>query len=103
MRHHHTTYPELSRDDWYAVADAHWAAEVAGEISVFSAIADRLKAALGLGENAPRQSDPRKELLKEFVQRTRRARRPANDLTDALLSSGFSAEQVAALALLSIH
>jgi hypothetical protein len=103
MRHHRTDYPELSRDDWYAVADAHRAAEAAGEVSVLSVIADRLKTALGLGENARPRRDPREELLKEFVQRTRRARRPADDLTGALLSSGFSAEQVAALALLSIH
>ena len=103
MRHHHTNYPELSRDDWYAVADAHWAAETAGEVSVFSAIAGGMKAALGLGENVRPQSDPRDELLKAFVQRTRRAGRPADELTGALLSSGFSVEQVAALALLSIH
>ncbi|MES2451137.1 MAG: hypothetical protein V4610_11275 [Pseudomonadota bacterium] len=103
MRHHHTEYPRLSRTDWYAVADAHWAAETAGEVSVFSAVANRLRAAFGLDENARSQSDPRDELLKEFVQRTRRARRPADDLSEALLSNGFSADQITALALLSIH
>lgn len=103
MRQHHTDYPELSRDDWYAVADAHWVAETAAEVSVFSAVASRLKAALGFGANAPRQSDPREELLKAFVQRTRRAGRPADELSEALKSSGFSADQVTALALLSIH
>ncbi len=51
----------------------------------------------------PGRPDSRDELLKVFVQRTRRAGRPADDLTAALLSSGFSPEQITALALLSIH
>lgn len=103
MRQHHTDYPELSRDDWYAVADAHWAAETAGGVSVFSAVASRLKAVLGVSEHNAPQSDPREALLKAFVQQTRRARRPADELSEALKSNGFSADQITALALLSIH
>lgn len=100
---HRQDYPELSADDWYAVADAYRTAESDGEDSLFSLVTRRLKSAVGLGERAPTQVDGRKELLRDFVSRTRRNRRPADDLAAALLSNGFSRQQVAALALLSIH
>ncbi len=103
MRHHHIDYPELSRDDWYAVADAAWAAEAAPRHSVFSTIANRLKAALGLGENPSPQSDPCTRLMREFVMRARQSGSPDEELAGALLSSGFSAAQVTALTLLSVH
>ena len=100
---HLEDYPELSAEDWFAVADAWRAAESDGEVSLYSIITRRLKSAVGLGEPASMQGDDRKKLLRDFVSRTRRNRRPADDLTAALLSNGFSSQQVAALALLSIH
>jgi hypothetical protein len=102
-RPHRQDFPELSADDWYAVADAYRAAESAGEVSLFSLVTRRLKSAVGLREAAPTDVDDRKELLRDFVARTRRNRRPADDLAAALLSNGFSKQQVAALAMLSIH
>jgi hypothetical protein len=103
MRQHRQDYPELSADDWYAVADAYYAAESDGEISLISIVTWRLRSAFGLGETAPMRGDPRRELLRDFVWRTRRNRRPAEDLAGALMTNGFSSQQVAALALLSIH
>jgi hypothetical protein len=102
-RPHRQDYPELSADDWYAVADAYRVAESDGEVSLFSLVTRRLKSAAGVRETAPTHVDDRKELLRDFVSKTRRDRRPADDLTPALLSNGFSKQQVAALALLSIH
>ncbi|MDB5584186.1 MAG: hypothetical protein JWR80_9362 [Bradyrhizobium sp.] len=103
MRHPRPDYPQLSADDWYAVADAYVAAEADGEVSLFSLVSRRLKSAIGLAETAPIHSNPRRELLRDFVWRTRRNRRPAKELAAALVSSGFSDAQVTALALLSIH
>lgn len=103
MRQHRQDYPELPAVDWYAVADAYSAAESDGETSLFSIVTGRLKSAVGLSENRATPVDARKELLRDFVWTTRRNRRPAEDLTRALLAHGFSSQQVAALALLSIH
>src|SRR5258706_5765111 len=99
-RQYRQDYPELSADDWYAVADAYRTAESDRNVWLFSVVARRLKSAVGLGETAPTQVDDRTELLRDFVVRTRRNRRPADDLTAALMSNGFSSQQVAALALL---
>jgi hypothetical protein len=102
-RQHRQNYPELSADDWYAVADAYRAAASGGEVSLISLVTGHLKSAVGLRATAPVQGDTRTELLRDFVWTTRRNRRPTDDLTAALLSNGFSQQQVAALALLSIR
>ena len=60
-RPHRQDYPELSADDWYAVADAWRIAESAGEVSLISRVTGRLKSAIGLRESAPTQIDARKK------------------------------------------
>jgi hypothetical protein len=103
MRQRREDYPKLSTDEWYAVAAAYRAAESGADVSLFSVIGECLKSAFRSGEGAPMRVTSREGLLRDFVSRTRRDRIPANDLAAALQASGFSAEQVAALALLSIH
>lgn len=103
MRHQHQDLPNLTADDWTVVADAYRDAWSVPGTSLFSTVAARLKSAVGLGEAPVAEADPRTRLLHDFVARTRRYRRPANDLADALISTGFSDRQIAALALLSIH
>ena len=103
MRHQHQDQPDLTVDDWYVVSDAYRDAWSVPDTSLFSAVAARLKSAVGIGEAPVVERDPRTQLLHDFVRRTRRYRRPAADLADALVSTGFSNRQVAALALLSIH
>jgi len=102
MRHQHQAHPDLTADDWNVVSDAYRDAWSVPGTSVFSSVAARLKSVVGLGEAPVVERDPRTELLHAFVERTRRYRRPATDLADALISTGFSDRQVAALALLSI-
>ncbi|MGH6614325.1 hypothetical protein [Sphingomonas sp.] len=103
MRHQYQKQPDLSVDEWYVVADAYLQASSAPKTPLFSTVAARFKLAVGIGEAPAIDRDPRAELLRDFVARTRRYRCPANELTDALISAGLSDRQVAALALLSIH
>jgi len=94
--------PALSRAEWQAVARLYAEIEPATSVSPFARIVGRLAQAL-TGRATPAPVDTATATLREFVCRTRRFGRPATDLAPALQASGFSAGQVAALAMLSIH
>ena len=103
MYHQHPAEPQLTADDWDVVADAYREAWSVPDASLFATLAARLKSVVGIGEAPVADRDPRTQLLHTFVERTRRYRRPATDLADALISTGLSDRQVSALALLSIN
>jgi hypothetical protein len=92
--------PQLSRDEWHAVAialnDAARAPLAAGR-----GLLGRLYTALT--GNAPLRplADPRLEAIRAFVFQTRRRHALAEEQVPALLEHGFNCRQVKALALLS--
>jgi hypothetical protein len=94
--------PQLSNADWRVVADAIAVGETR-ETSLFGRLGERVKLAL-TGIETPHSSiDPKAEAIREFVAATRRRQKLAEDRAETLLANGFSSDQVAALALLSIH
>lgn len=102
MRLNQTAIPQLSNADWRVVADAIAIGETR-DSSLFGRLGERVKLAL-TGVEAPHPAvDPKVKAIRDFVAATRREQRLAEDRAAALLANGFSSDQVAALALLSIH
>jgi hypothetical protein len=102
MRQNDMPVPQLSNADWRMVADAIAIGETR-DGSLFGRIGERVKFALtGIATPHP-PVDPRVQAIREFVVTTRREQRLAEDRAAALRANGFSSDQVAALALLSIH
>jgi hypothetical protein len=102
MRLNETAIPQLSNADWRMVADAIAIGETSNG-SLFGRIGERMKFALTGIETPHPPVDPKVKAIREFVAATRREQRLAEDRAAALRANGFSSDQVAALALLSIH
>lgn len=102
MRMNDITIPQLSNADWRVVADAIAIGETS-DSSLFGRIGERVKLALTGIETPHLPVDPKVRAIREFVAATRREQRLAEDRAAKLLANGFSSDQVAALALLSIH
>ena len=102
MRVNDMPIPQLSSADWRAVADAIAIGETS-DGSLFGRIGERVKFALTGVETPHPPLDPKIKAIREFAAATRREQRLVEDRAVALRANGFSSDQVAALALLSIH
>lgn len=102
MRLNDMPIPRLSSADWRVVADAIAIGETS-DGSLFGRIGEQVKFALTGVETPHAPVDPKVKAIREFVAATRREQRLAEDRAAALRANGFSSDQVAALALLSIH
>lgn len=102
MRMNEVAIPQLSHADWRAVADAIAIGETS-DISLFGRIGERMKFALTGIETPHPPVDAKVKAIRAFVAATRREQRLAEDRAAELRANGFSSDQVAALALLSIH
>ncbi len=92
----------LTNTEWSTVAEALSTVENDGA-ELVSRLMRRVRVALtGTAPTVP-QVDPRTAAIRAFVSDTRRFGRPADAAGSALLEHGFNANQVAALAALSIH
>lgn len=102
MRLNDTAIPQLSNADWRIVADAIAIGETR-DGSLFGWLGERVKLALTGIETPHPAVAPKVKAIRDFVTATRREQRLAEDRAATLLANGFSSDQVAALALLSIH
>lgn len=102
MRQNDMTIPQLSNADWRVVADAIVIGETS-DSSLFGRLSERMKLVLTGIETPHPPVDPKVKAIRDFVAATRREQQLAEERTAVLLANGFSVDQVAALALLSIH